>query len=53
MRGRDEKYSPIPHCYVLINKNRDIMVFCQLNKISNNFKKKYKKIKFLEDKKLS
>ena len=48
MRGRDEKYSPIPHCYVLINKNRDIMVFCQLNKISNNFKKKYKKIKFLK-----
>ena len=46
IRGNDEKYSPIPHCYVLINKNSKINFFCNLRKINSSLKKKLKKVKF-------
>tara|TARA_B100000242_G_C43025378_1_gene477379 strand:- start:340 stop:1683 length:1344 start_codon:yes stop_codon:yes gene_type:complete len=46
IRGNDEKYSPIPHCYVLINKNSDVYFFCDLKKINFSLKKNLKKVKF-------
>ena len=47
IRGKDSSYTPIPYSYVLINKNKNIKFFCDLKKISLSFKKKLKKIKFL------
>tara|TARA_B100001093_G_C26852061_1_gene1025554 strand:- start:2445 stop:4163 length:1719 start_codon:yes stop_codon:yes gene_type:complete len=47
IRGLDAKYTPIPNCYVLIEKNKKIKFFCNLKKISPSLKKKFKKIKFL------
>ena len=48
IRGKDIKYSPIPHCYVLINKNKEIKIFCDLKKISYSLKKFFFNIKFLK-----
>ena len=48
IRGRDTKYSPIPHSYILIDKNKNIKFFCDLKKISSTLRKKFKKIKFLD-----
>ncbi len=47
IRGKDSEYSPIPSCYVLIDKNK-INFFCDLKKIPSSFKQFYKKIKFLD-----
>jgi len=47
IRGRDTKYTPIPYSYILIDKNKNIKLFCDLKKISPNFKKKFKQVKFL------
>ena len=46
MRGKDSKYCPIPHCHVLIDKYKNLMLFCDLNKINSHLKKYFKKIKF-------
>jgi Xaa-Pro aminopeptidase len=48
IRGRDAKYTPIPHSHALIDKNKNIKFFCDLKKISSNLKKYYKKIEFLD-----
>ena len=48
IRGKDTDYAPLPLCYSLINKNKNILFFCDLRKISQNFKNKFKKIKFLD-----
>ena len=34
IRGQDTKYTPIPNCYILIDKNKNIKFFCDLKKIS-------------------
>ena len=34
------KYSPLPNCFILVNKNKKINLFCNLNKSKNKFKKK-------------
>ena len=47
IRGGDSDYTPLPHSYILINKNKSILFFCDLKKISKKFKKKFKKIKFV------
>ena len=46
IRGKDSKYSPIPHCYALVEKNSKIKFFCDLKKTSLSFRKKLKKMKF-------
>ena len=46
IRGADAKYTPIPSSYVLIGKNNSVTFFCNKRKISNFFKKSFKKIKF-------
>ena len=47
IRGNDSKYTPIPYCYVLIDKEKNIKFFCDLKKVSNPFKKNFKKIEFV------
>ena len=48
IRGYDTKYTPIPYSYVLIDKYKKIKFFCDLSKISPNFKKQFQKIQFLD-----
>ncbi len=51
IRGRDTKYTPIPHSYILIDKNKNIKFFCDLEKISPSFKRHFQQIEFLDIKK--
>ena len=51
IRGKDSLYTPIPNSHLLINKDKEIKFFCNLNKISSSFKKKFYKIKFIDIKK--
>ena len=53
IRGADTKYSPLPYSHILIDKNKNINFFCDLDKISSSLKKYFDKIKFIEIKKLS
>ena len=48
IRGNDSKYTPIPNAYILIDIKKNIFFFCDLKKISNSFKKKFNKIKFID-----
>ena len=48
IRGSDSIYSPIPYSYVLVDRNKNIKFFCDLNKVPSSFKKKFKNTKFLE-----
>ena len=48
IRGFDSKFTPIPNCHSLIDKNGNINFFCNLNKINSSLRKKFKKIKFLQ-----
>ena len=47
IRGRDTEYTPVPHSYILIDKNKNIKLFCDLKKISFSLKNKLDKIEFL------
>ncbi len=48
IRGRDSEYTPVPHSYILVARNKNIKFFCDLKKISSSFKKKFNKIKFID-----
>ena len=48
IRGEDAKYSPLPNCYILIDKQGNIKFFCNLKKVSKQLKKRFKNIKFIE-----
>ena len=48
IRGRDTKYAPIPHSYILVEKNRNIKFFCDLKKVSSTLRRSFKQIKFLD-----
>ena len=48
IRGNDSKYTPIPCSYILIDRKKNIKFFCNLKKISMSFKKKFKKIEFID-----
>ena len=48
IRGRDTDYTPVPNSYILIDKNKNIKFFCDLNKISSSFKNYFKKINFFD-----
>ena len=52
IRGKDSKFSPVPHSYILIDKQKNVRFFCDTNKIPKNFKRYFKKIKFFEFNKL-
>ena len=44
----DSEYTPIPHCYILIDRNKNVKLFCDLKKIPKFFKKYYNEIQFLD-----
>ena len=46
IRGGDANYTPLPYSYVLIDKNENVRLFCDLDKITTSLKKKIKKIDF-------
>ena len=46
IRGHDTKYSPIPNCHLLIDRNKNINFYCDLKKISSSLKKYLSKVKF-------
>ena len=46
IRGKDSEYSPLPDCYILIDKNKKIDFFCNLKKVSPSFRKSFKNINF-------
>ena len=46
IRGGDSRYTPIPHCYIIIDKKKNISFFCDLKKISTNLKKKFNTVNF-------
>ena len=50
IRGFDSKFTPIPNCHSLIDKNGNIIFFCNLNNIDTSLRKKFRKIKFLQNK---
>ena len=48
IRGGDTKYAPLPHSYILIDKERNINFFCDLKKANSLFKRNFKSIKLLD-----
>ncbi len=48
IRGQDSEYTPIPNSYLALSSSKKINLFCNLNKIDNNFKKEFKDIKFID-----
>ncbi len=48
IRGNDTEYSPMPNCYILIDNKKNIICFCDLKKISKSFRKKFKKVNFID-----
>ena len=48
IRGKDSKFTPIPNAYLSIDIDKRIYLFCDLNKVSNSLKKKFKNIKFID-----
>ena len=53
IRGQDTNFTPIPNCLVLIDKNKNLKIFCDLKKISVSLKKKFKKTEFINIKLVS
>ena len=39
IRGRDTEYTPIPYCYILVDKFKNVKLFCNLKKSQNLLKK--------------
>ena len=48
IRGQDSEFTPIPNAYLSLDSNKKINLFCNLKKIDNNFKKKFKDIRFID-----
>lgn len=52
IRGKDSKYTPVPNCHALLNNKKEIILFCDLNKISLSFRKKFKNVRFISETKI-
>jgi Xaa-Pro aminopeptidase len=48
IRGQDSEFAPIPNSYLTLDSDKRINLFCDLKKIQNSFKKKFKNIKFID-----
>ncbi len=48
IRGQDSEFTPIPNAYLAININKKIYLFCNLDKIENSFRRKFKNITFID-----
>ena len=54
IRGQDSDYSPVPNCYLIIDRKMRVFLFCDLEKVDSKFEKKLNfihilKIEELED----
>ncbi len=47
IRGEDTMFSPIPNCFLIMDKKMNIYLFSDLKKINKDFKKKFKSIKII------
>ena len=47
MRGADSDFSPIPNSNLILDKKNKIFLFCDLNKVKKNFRKKVKNLKIM------
>ncbi len=48
IRGYDSNFSPIPNCYLVIDKKMRVFLFCDLDKIDSKFEKKLNFIHILK-----
>ncbi len=48
IRGHDSDYSPLPNCYLIIDKKMRVFLFCDLNKVDTRFKKKLSFVHIIE-----
>ena len=48
IRGQDSDFTPIPHSYALIDAEKKINLFCNLNKVNSILKKKLKGVKLVD-----
>ena len=48
IRGNDSKYTPIPYSYILLDQKKNVKFFCNLEKISTSFKRKFRKVEFID-----
>ena len=48
IRGQDSKFAPLPNAYLTLDTNKKINFFCNLNKVENSFKQKFKNIRFID-----
>ncbi len=46
IRGKDSEYTPTNNCFLLLDQNKKINLFVEPLKVSNQFKKKFKNIRF-------
>ena len=54
IRGRDNPYSPIPYCRIILKKNGEIYLFTKILKIQNLLtKNKFLKIKLIDENKIN
>jgi len=52
IRGNDSNFSPIPNCFLIVDKKMKIFLFCDKRKITFKLRKRLSLIKFLEIKDL-
>ena len=52
IRGWDSDFSPIPNCFLIIDKHNKLFLFCDLEKINNKFRRIFKFLNILEINKL-
>ncbi len=48
IRGHDSDFSPLPNCYLVIDKKMRIFLFCDLDKVNSKFEKKLNFIHILK-----
>ena len=48
LRGHDTKYTPLPFGHMLVSAKKELKFFCNLKKISNSLKLKFKNINFID-----
>ena len=48
IRGEDSDFSPIPNSRLIMDKKMNIFLFCDLNKIDKNLKKKLYFLKIID-----
>ncbi len=48
IRGHDSEFTPMPNAYLTVDSNKKINFFCDLKKIKDSFKKKFKNINFTD-----